>query len=233
MKNFIYRALAAEKKILLIACAAMASMAVWAQDIIVTKDAKKIDAKILEVSKSEIKYKEFTYQDGPTFILNTSELVTIIYANGKVELYNQDPMAYDSERRAREAAAAAERAKQAEAIAKANQMGSLYGNTGSGDGSGQKGNPVGHGSSAGNSWSLSGRGIKSLPQPSNTFNQEGRVIVEIRVNAKGDVISATHKGGTVNDKKTIQLAIDAARKTKFTEGDHDQIGSITYNFKFN
>ena len=47
MKNFIYRALAAEKKILLIACAAMASMAVWAQDIIVTKDAKKIDAKIL------------------------------------------------------------------------------------------------------------------------------------------------------------------------------------------
>ena len=222
------------KKILLIACVAMASMAVWAQDIIVTKDAKKIDAKILEVSKSEIKYKEFTYQDGPTFILNTSELVTIIYANGKVELYNQDPMAYDSERRAREAAEAAERAKQAEAIAKANQMGSLYGNTGSSDGSGQKANPVGHGMGGGNSWSLSGCGNKgSLPQPSNTFNQEGRVIVEIRVNAKGDVISATHKGGTVNDKKTIQLAIDAARKAKFTEGDHDQIGTITYNFKFN
>ncbi|MBO5619834.1 MAG: hypothetical protein J5902_07605 [Paludibacteraceae bacterium] len=146
----------------------------------------------------------------------------------------------EAERKAREAAEAAERAKQAEAIAKANQFGSLFGNTGnntgSGDsqGSGQKGNPVGHGSVGGNSWSLAGRGIKgSLPLPNNTFKQEGKVIVEIRVNAAGQVISATHKGGTVSDKQTIQLALDAARKAKFTEGDHDQIGTITYNFKFN
>lgn len=146
----------------------------------------------------------------------------------------------EAERKAREAAEAAEKAKQAEAIAKANQMGALFGNTGnttgSGDsqGAGQKGNPVGHGSSGGNSWSLSGRGIKgSLPQPSNSFNQEGKVIVEIRVNAAGNVISATHKGGTVSDKQTIQLALEAAKKAKFTEGDHDQIGTITYNFKFN
>ena len=146
----------------------------------------------------------------------------------------------EAERKAREAAEAAEKAKQAEAIAKANQFGSLFGqsgnNTGSGDsqGSGQKGNPVGHGSSGGNSWSLGGRSIKgTLPQPSNTFNQDGRVIVEIRVNAAGQVISASHKGGTISDKQTIQLALDAARKAKFTEGDHDQIGTITYNFKFN
>ena len=146
----------------------------------------------------------------------------------------------EAERKAREAAEAAERAKQAEAIAKANQMGSLFGQsgntTGSGNsqGAGQKGNPVGHGSQGGNSWSLGGRSIKgTLPQPSNTFNQEGRVIVEIRVNAAGQVISATHKGGTISDKQTIQLALDAAKKAKFTEGDHDQSGTITYNFKFN
>ena len=95
------------------------------------------------------------------------------------------------------------------------------------------GNPAGHGSSAGNSWCLSGRSIKgSLPQASDKFNQEGRVIIEIRVNAKGDVISAVHKGGTISDKKQIQTALEAARKAKFTEGDHDQIGTITYNFKF-
>ena len=146
----------------------------------------------------------------------------------------------EAERKAREAAEAERKAKEAEAIAKANQMGSLFGNsgnnTGSGNsqGSGQKGNPVGHGSSGGNSWSLAGRGIKgTLPQPSNTFNQEGRVIVEIRVNAAGQVVSAVHKGGTVSDKTTIQLALEAAKKAKFTEGDHDQIGTITYNFKFN
>ena len=72
----------------------------------------------------------------------------------------------EAERKAREAAEAERKAKEAYAIANANQMGSLFGNsgnnTGSGDsqGSGQKGNPVGHGSSGGNSWSLAGRGIK-------------------------------------------------------------------------
>lgn len=146
----------------------------------------------------------------------------------------------EAERKAREAAEAAQRAKEAEAIAKANAMGSLFGQagnaTGSGEsqGSGQKGNPVGHGSSGGNSWSLAGRGIKgTLPQPSNTFNQEGRVIVEIRVSAAGKVVSVIHKGGTISDKQTIELALEAARKAQFTEGDHDQIGTITYNFKFN
>ena len=147
----------------------------------------------------------------------------------------------EAERKAREAAEAAEKAKQAEAIAKANQMGSLFGQsgntTGSGNsqGAGQKGNPVGHGSQGGNSWSLGGRSIKgTLPQPSNTFNQAGKVVVQIRVNAAGQVVDARETTGTnISDKQTIQLALDAAKKAKFTEGDHDQIGTITYNFKFN
>lgn len=146
----------------------------------------------------------------------------------------------EAERKAKEAAEAERKAKEAEAIAKANQLGSLFGNsggnTGSGDGqgSGQKGNPVGHGSSGGNNWSLSGRSLKgTLPQPSNDFKQEGKVVVQIRVNATGQVISASITGGDVSDKQTQQLALDAARKAKFTEGDHDQIGTITYIFKLN
>ena len=144
------------------------------------------------------------------------------------------------EKEEREAAERARKQKEAEAIAKANAMSSLFGNSGaqsgngSSQGNGQKGNPVGHGLSGGNSWSLSGRGIKgTLPQPANTFNQEGRVIIEIRVNAAGTVVSAVVKGGNISDKQTQQLALEAARKAKFTEGDHDQIGTITYNFKFN
>ena len=145
------------------------------------------------------------------------------------------------EKEEREAAERARKQKEAEAIARAQQMGNLFGKTdgtsasgGDTQGAGQKGNPVGHGSSGSNSWSLSGRGIRgTLPQPANTFNQEGRVIIEIRVNAAGNVISATIKGGNISDKQTQQLALDAAKKAKFTEGDHDQIGTITYNFKFN
>ena len=160
-------------------------------------------------------------------------------------LSEEETLALERARKEKEEREAAERArkqKEAEAIAKANAMGSLFGKTdgtntgGNGDtqGEGQKGNPVGHGTSGSSSWSLAGRGIKgTLPQPANTFNQEGRVIIEIRVNAAGNVINATIKGGNVSDKQTQQLALDAARKAKFTEGDHDQIGTITYNFKFN
>ena len=145
------------------------------------------------------------------------------------------------EKEEREAAERAKKKKEAEAIAKAQQMGNLFGKTngtsvGGGDtqGEGQKGNPVGHGSSGAGSWSLAGRGIKgNLPQPSKDFKQEGKVVVQIRVNAAGQVINATITGGDVSDKTTQQLALDAAKRAKFTEGDHDQIGTITYIFKLN
>lgn len=148
----------------------------------------------------------------------------------------------EEERKAREAAEAAQRAKEAEAIAKANQFGSLFGQTGntqgsgSSQGSGQRGNPAGHGSSGGHDWSLNGRDIKGeVPQPIGNFKEDGRVVVQIRVNARGDVVSAkwTDKGTQNANKEMIKMAEDAARKAKFTEGEHDQIGTITYIFKLN
>ena len=172
--------------------------------------------------------------------LTAEDEEALALAEAKKKKEAEEKARLEAERKAREAAEAERKAKEAEAIAKANQYGSLFGQsgntTGSGDsqGSGQKGNPVGHGSVGGNSWSLSGRGIKgTLPMPSNTFKQEGKVVVQIRVNAAGQVVSATVKGGDVSDKQTQQLALDAARKAKFTEGDHDQIGTITYIFKLN
>lgn len=65
------------------------SFIAFAQDIIITKDAKKIDAKIVEISKTELKYKDFDNPEGPTFILETTELHSIILENGKVLTYNQ------------------------------------------------------------------------------------------------------------------------------------------------
>lgn len=72
------------KQIILMACALMTSMMLVAQDIIITKEAKKIDAKILEVSKTEIKYKELDKLEGPTFIAEMNDISSIIYSNGKV-----------------------------------------------------------------------------------------------------------------------------------------------------
>ena len=172
--------------------------------------------------------------------ITTEDPEALALAEAKRKQEAQEKARLEAERKAREAAEAERKAKEAEAIAKANAMGSLFGNsgntTGSGEsqGSGQRGNPVGHGSVGGNSWSLAGRGIKgTLPFPSNNFKQEGKVVVQIRVNAAGQVVNATITGGDVSDKQTQQLALEAARKAKFTEGDHDQIGTITYIFKLN
>ena len=245
------------KKLFLLIAAIFVFAATFAQDIIVTNKAQKIDAKILEVTSSEIRYKEFDNLDGPTFILRVDEINSIIYANGKVVLYNQpksdeelalerahlsaaskrqtEDERNDLERlervRKEEEAARLRAQKETTAIAKANAMGSLFGN----ENYRGSGNPVGHGLRGGNSWSLCGRGIKgTLPQPTNNFSQEGKVVVQVRVNAAGDVIAASIVDGTtVTDKKTRQMALDAAKKAKFTEGNDEQIGTITYIFKFN
>lgn len=174
-------------------------------------------------------------------MLTSEEQEALALNEAKKKREAEEKARLEAERKAREAAEAEKKAKEAEAIAKANQFGSLFGQsgntTGSGDnqGNGQKGNPIGHGSVGGNSWSLAGRGIKgTLPTPSNNFKQEGKVVVQIRVNAAGQVIDARETtGGTISDKQTVQLALEAARKAKFTEGDHDQIGTITFIFKLN
>lgn len=59
-----------------------------AQDVIITKNAEKIEAKIIEVSPTEIKYKKTNNLDGPTFIFYASDVQTIIYSNGDVQLFD-------------------------------------------------------------------------------------------------------------------------------------------------
>ncbi len=74
------------KKIVLLCNLFTLFMGAYAQDIIVTKEAQKIEAKILEVSSTEIKYKKQSNLEGPTFILGVEEINSIIYANGEVQL---------------------------------------------------------------------------------------------------------------------------------------------------
>ena len=153
----------------------------------------------------------------------------------------------EAERIAREKALAEQRAKEQQAIDKANQLAALFGQSTSNEGAnadGQsetptassKGNPVGKnfGSVDGNMWSLQGRSVKSMPKPSSDFNQQGKVVVNIRVDKEGNVVLASIGDGTnISDSYTQQLALEAARKAKFTAGEREQVGSITYNFKLN
>ena len=72
------------------------SVLLMAADVIITNDSRKIDARILEVSKTEIKYKEVSNPDGPTFILSTDEISSVIYSNGTVQVFDNVPKQEES-----------------------------------------------------------------------------------------------------------------------------------------
>ncbi len=62
---------------------------VSAQDIIVLNNntADEIQAKVIEVSDSEVKYKKWAYQDGPTFTITTAKIFVIKYRNGDKQVF--------------------------------------------------------------------------------------------------------------------------------------------------
>lgn len=105
----------------------------------------------------------------------------------------------------------------------------------SGDGSNpQEGTVVGKGSGSmgGDKWQLSGRDCLSLPRPEPKHKQAGQVVVDIAVDVNGNVTNVSLGAGTsISDRATIQLALDAALKAKFTPGNRPKRGTITYIFK--
>lgn len=76
------------KKIAILATLLLATLQMLhAQDVIITRQSERIDAKILEVSESEIRYKKQNNPDGPTFVLSTAKVASILYANGEVQTF--------------------------------------------------------------------------------------------------------------------------------------------------
>ena len=65
-------------------------MAGSAKDVIVMKNTTPIEAKVLEVTPTEVKYKKISNLEGPTFVIYKSEINTIVYENGEVESFVQE-----------------------------------------------------------------------------------------------------------------------------------------------
>ena len=110
------------------------------------------------------------------------------------------------------------------------------GNQGSTQGNAPTGSYVGVGGYGG--FSLTGRtlGAGGLPRPAYSVQEEGRIVVDITVDSKGNVISAEIGRGTNITNNTMRTsALEAARKAKFNTiaGSNNQSGSITYNYKLN
>jgi len=73
------------RKVALIFILLSVSLMTMAQDVIVKKDGTTVLSKVLEISSTEIKYKQWSNQDGPLYSINRSEVVSINYQNGTVE----------------------------------------------------------------------------------------------------------------------------------------------------
>lgn len=113
-----------------------------------------------------------------------------------------------------------------------------------GSGTGNQGSPFGnsdHGANEGiggyGSFNLNGRSIGAggLPRPAYTIQEEGRIVINITVDPKGNVIFAEIGRGTNIDNGSMRRsALEAARKAKFNSitGANNQSGTITYVYKF-
>ena len=62
----------------------------FAQDIITKKTSEDIQAKVLEVSTTEIKYKKSDNPNGPIFTILKSEVLMVRYENGTKDIFNEE-----------------------------------------------------------------------------------------------------------------------------------------------
>lgn len=94
----------------------------------------------------------------------------------------------------------------------------------------------GNGNSDGISYSLGGRSIVGAPpKPDYPGNEEGIVVVRVKVDRNGKVTSATpgSKGSTTINSALLAAAKRAALKTRFSVNKNapfEQVGTITYRF---
>ena len=84
------------KKQIVLTMLSLAALNVAAQDVVVKKDGSTILAKVLEVNQDNIKYKKFSNQNGPTYTINLSDVMSVNYENGEKEDFNNSSITNDA-----------------------------------------------------------------------------------------------------------------------------------------
>ncbi len=65
-----------------------------AQDILYTTGGNKIQAKVTEINTVDIKYKDFSNLEGPTYVISKAEVVLIRFAGGSTQIINNNAPAF-------------------------------------------------------------------------------------------------------------------------------------------
>lgn len=66
----------------------------FSQDIIYLNNGTKFEATVKEITPSEIKYKNVSNPDGPTYVIAASDVLFVEFKNGTVEVINKNPKPY-------------------------------------------------------------------------------------------------------------------------------------------
>jgi hypothetical protein len=69
---------------------------IFAQDLIQTSTGETITSRVLEISDTEVKYKNFSNPTGPTYIKNKKEIKSVTYENGLIEEFKNTSKAEQS-----------------------------------------------------------------------------------------------------------------------------------------
>lgn len=85
-------------KNLLILLISLCAISAKAQDKIYLKSGKNVEAKILEVNVEDVKYKMFSYLDGPTFTVLKTDIQIVIYQNGESQIFEEKKTSKDRAR---------------------------------------------------------------------------------------------------------------------------------------
>lgn len=73
------------------AALAVCSLTMNAQDVLVRKGGDVENVKVLEVTPTEVKYKKINNLEGPTFTEKRSNLISVKYASGETQKFNDAP----------------------------------------------------------------------------------------------------------------------------------------------
>lgn len=65
-------------------------LSTYAQDVITTKKGEDIQAKVLEITLKEIKYKKFDNPNSPVYTLLKSDVLLIRYENGSKDIFSEE-----------------------------------------------------------------------------------------------------------------------------------------------
>lgn len=85
------------KQLLLVIACCLSGMGAAAQDIILKRDAAKIEAVVKEITDTEIKYRKFSNPEGVTYSIRRSEVFSVTYENGSRDLFVDEPPQADAD----------------------------------------------------------------------------------------------------------------------------------------